>query len=155
MRILNIAMGSVHVSWMTRYFIFYLHLLWFCIYNTPPPAPLILSCLCGVWQQRSAFWSPIPMRCPPPPPFAGQAGGGGRGGSVPPESLAVATLLPWLKYIFDHWAVVKSVPEGPGGGGGTGTGITKLLNNNSTLLSIFLFTHFQCSIFLLTHFQCS
>jgi hypothetical protein len=58
------------------------------------------------------------MRCPPPPPFAGQAGGGGRGGSVPPESLAVATLLPWLKYIFDHWAVVKSVPEGPGGGGG-------------------------------------
>jgi hypothetical protein len=48
-----------------------------------------------VWCVTAAISILIPdphSLASPPPHSAGQAGGGGRGGSVPPESVAVATL---------------------------------------------------------------
>jgi len=58
----------------------------------PPPASYFVLFVWCVTPAISIF-VPDPHALGSPPHSAGQAGGGGSGGSVPPESVAVATLL--------------------------------------------------------------
>jgi len=136
---LRMQMDSVHVSCLSSRRPSFA-VLWFWIYNTPPPR-LLFCLVCVVCDSSDQHLCPrSPCAGLPPPILQARRGVGGVG--------ARCHLSRSLSQLFSPdsnlWPVVKTVQsEGGGGTGrGTGTGITKLQNNNYTIFVNFLLTYF-------------